>query len=74
VPDEFGNRSEGSCFAVEAGGNTVLNAAKPVALLGVDDLMIVETPEALLVLPKQRAQEVKKVVEKIKEKGRKELL
>lgn len=37
-----------------------------VALLGVDDLVVVDTPEILLVAKKERAQEVKKIVEKLK--------
>ena len=59
-------------------GNVIINAAgevladargclaygggKMVALLGVSDLIVVETPDALLVCPRNRAQEVKNIV------------
>ncbi|MBU1119479.1 hypothetical protein KKH43_06380 [Patescibacteria group bacterium] len=42
---------------------------KLIATIGVDDLIIVDTPDALLVCPKSRAQDVKKVVEELKNRG-----
>ncbi len=48
--------------------NLVTNTQKKlVTLLGVDDLVIIETDEILLVANKNRAQEVKKIVESLKE-------
>jgi mannose-1-phosphate guanylyltransferase len=47
---------------------------KPVALLGVEDLVIVEEDDVLLVSKKQRAQEVKKLVDKLRSQDRDELL
>jgi mannose-1-phosphate guanylyltransferase len=44
------------------------NDGKVIATLGLYDLVIVDTPDALLICPKEKAQEVKKVVEKLKEK------
>jgi mannose-1-phosphate guanylyltransferase len=40
-----------------------------IALLGVDDLVVVETDDALLVLPRQRAQDVRQIVERLKARG-----
>jgi len=42
--------------------------------VGVKDLVIIETPDALLVCQKEKAQEVKKIVEILEEKGKKEYL
>lgn len=48
---------------VESSGNVIWNTTdKAVALLGVRDLVVVETPDALLVCAKDRAQEVRQVV------------
>lgn len=40
-----------------------------MALLGVDDLVVVDTPDALMVTTRARAQEVKKLVERAQEAG-----
>ena len=45
-----------------AGGIVVPAACRLVACLGVDDLVIVDTPDALLVTTRARSQEVKRVV------------
>jgi mannose-1-phosphate guanylyltransferase len=45
-----------------------------VALLGVDDLVVVDTPDALLVTTRARAQHVKNVVDAVREHGREGLL
>lgn len=47
---------------------------KMVALIGVKDLIVVETDDALLVMSKEKAQDVKKVVNWLRDKGRTELL
>jgi mannose-1-phosphate guanylyltransferase len=41
-----------------------------VALVGVKDLVVVETNDAILVLDKQKAQDVKKIVELLDKKGK----
>ena len=47
----------------------VPNSGRLVAALGVRDLIIVDTPDAVLVCPRDRAQEVKHIVDELKEKG-----
>lgn len=47
---------------------------KLVATIGLDDLVIVDTPEALLVCPRARAQEVRQIVDRLKSAGRSDLL
>lgn len=51
------------------GGLVVPANNRVVALLGVDDLVVVDTPDALLVTTRARAQEVKKLVERAREAG-----
>lgn len=45
-----------------------------VALVGVTDFIVVNTPDAMIVCPKDRAQDVKKVVEVLEQQGRSEYL
>ncbi len=45
-----------------------------VALVGVDDLVVVDTPDALLVVPRSRAQQVKALVDRLAADGRSDLL
>jgi mannose-1-phosphate guanylyltransferase len=46
---------------------------KLIATIGVEDLLIVDTDDALLICPKNRAQDVKKIVDSLKKKGKKYL-
>ena len=60
--------------ALDARGCIVAGGGKLVALAGVSGLIVVDTPDALLVCPVERAQEVKKVVEELEQRGLKEFL
>ena len=50
---------------IEARGNYVYSPQKFVALVGVHDLIVVETEDAILVTTRERAQDVGKVVKEI---------
>lgn len=71
--DAAGNAAPASAVLVDARGNLV-RAGKMVALVGVSDLVVVETEDAILVLPRERAQDVRAVVDALKAQGRSELL
>jgi mannose-1-phosphate guanylyltransferase len=59
----------------DARGNVIsAPAGKAVAVIGVDDLVIVDTPHALLVVPRARAQEVKRAVDALAARGKSEAL
>jgi mannose-1-phosphate guanylyltransferase len=45
-----------------------------VALVGLDDVVVVDTPDALLVMSRERAQDVKAVVDALRAEGRTDLL
>jgi mannose-1-phosphate guanylyltransferase len=64
----------GNAYTLDAGGNLVWSNSKFVAAIGVNDLVIVETPDALLICPRDRAQDVGKVVKWLEENRRKDLL
>jgi hypothetical protein len=60
-------------IAENSRGNYV-DAQKPVALVGVENLVIVDTPDALLVASRSSAQDVSKIVKRLDAQGREELL
>lgn len=72
--DRNGNMVRGFFTGVETKNCIVDSPQKMVAALGVSDLIIVETDEALLVCSKEKAQEVRKIVEKLREEKREDLL
>jgi mannose-1-phosphate guanylyltransferase len=59
---ELSNISAGPHFALDADNNFLWSPKKFVAAIGVHDLVVVETPDALLICPRNRAQDVGKVV------------
>jgi mannose-1-phosphate guanylyltransferase len=68
-----GNVSAGAHFAMDASDNFFWSPEKFVAAIGVKDLIVVETPDALLICPRDRAQDVGKVVKWLEEKRKKQL-
>jgi len=75
--DAAGNALAKGALAIDAKNNLVrtLGAGqKTVALVGVDDLVVVETDDAILVIPRERAQDVRLVVDALKAAGRTSLL
>lgn len=61
--DERGNVVEADPVLIDTEGCFISVPDKLVAAIGLRDLVVVDTPDALLVCPKDRAQDVKKVVE-----------
>jgi len=53
--------------------NTLIFSEKTVVLLGVSDLVVVETPDAILIVHRDRAQDVKAAVDALKARGRGDL-
>lgn len=73
--DTDGNRLEGDVIAIDSRNCFVRGTERRlVAALGLADTVIIDTPDAVLVAPRARVQEVKKLVERIKAAGRKEHL
>ena len=52
----------------QAGGLIVPASGRPIACLGVDDVVVVDTPDALLITTRARSQDVKKIVTRFKKK------
>ena len=68
--DASGNVIHGDVMVEDATGCLVRSEGQLVAALGVANLIIVSTPDAILVTSKERDQDVKKVVERLKKTGR----
>jgi mannose-1-phosphate guanylyltransferase len=62
------------CLAVEAHSNYVYSPQKFVSLVGVNDLVIVETDDAILITARDRSQDIGKLVKMLDEAGRKDLV
>ena len=72
--DAAGNAARGELVAVDAADNVVYTDGGTVALLGVEGLVVVRTADAVLVLPRERAQDVRRIVGELERRGRGELL
>ena len=68
-PDEAGNRFEGEVVAHGSSNNYVSTEDRLAALVGVQDLLVVDTPDALLIAHKDHAQDVKHIVKRLKGDG-----
>lgn len=75
VKDSGKNSSPPGAVLVDATGNHVVDlrtgasSKRVIALIGVHDLVVVETDDALLVVPRDRAQDVKAAVDALKQRG-----
>jgi mannose-1-phosphate guanylyltransferase len=72
--DTNANATRSELLSADSSGNYIDCGRKLVALLGVKDLIIVDTPDALLVADRSRAQQVSEIVKLLEKQGREELL
>ncbi|MCA9708998.1 MAG: mannose-1-phosphate guanylyltransferase/mannose-6-phosphate isomerase [Myxococcales bacterium] len=70
--DEAGNTLVGDVVAVDCQGSFVLSSHRLVTAAGLRDTVVVETEDAVLVVPRDRSQDVKTVVERLSAAGRPE--
>ena len=72
--DGNGNITVGNTLSIDTNNSIIYSSGKLVATVGIDDLIVVETPDAIMVCPKDKAQDVKKIVDTLKEQKKEELL
>lgn len=70
--DADGNRTQGDVFLRDSKNSLLVSRRRLLAGLGLEDIVVVETADAVLVAHRDRAQEVKQVVESLGEAGRTE--
>ena len=73
-PDERGNVCHGDVIDVDCADSYLYAGSRLVAGIGLQEVVVVETPDAVLVASKNRVQEVKQVVERLKAEDRDEYL
>ena len=72
--DAKGNIALGDALVVDSTNTTVYAGSRLVAVVGVDDLVVVATEDPVLGCPKSKAQDVKKLVDALKEQKRTDVL
>ena len=70
--DDAGNANVGDVLVADSYNNLVYAKSRLVALVGVNDLVVVETSDALLVLDKNKGQDVKQIISQLEHSGREE--
>jgi mannose-1-phosphate guanylyltransferase len=73
--DHLGNLVEGDGLVIDGRNNVVLaTRGRPVAVVGLDEVVVVDAGDAILVCRKDRAQDVRKAVDELARRGRDEVL
>jgi mannose-1-phosphate guanylyltransferase len=72
--DAAGNAFSGDHVALDTSGSLVVAPGKLVATIGIEDLVVVEDGDVLLVMRRDRAQDVKKVLDRLRATEREEFL
>lgn len=73
-PDGNHNVLLGDTLAINVKNSVIYSQSRIVTALDIENIVIVETPDAVLVCSKNKAQDVKQIVDTLKEKQRNELL
>ncbi|HEY6876135.1 MAG TPA: sugar phosphate nucleotidyltransferase [Candidatus Dormibacteraeota bacterium] len=68
--DARGNSVEGETVLVDTRNSVILGDRRLIAAIGLEDLIIVDTEDAILVCPRSRAQDVKAVVDALRRSGK----
>ena len=71
-PDDAGNIIRGRVVDIDSRNSFIIAQDRLVATIGLEDIIVADTPDATLVCSKERAQDVKKVVDILKSRGYRE--
>ena len=63
--DAHNNAVKGSVLSVNSHNNIIISDKKLIACANIDDLIIVDSPDALLIIPKDQDQDVKAIYDKL---------
>ena len=72
--NEYGNMIQGDVISINTKNTIVCGAKKLIATVGIEDLVVVDTDDAILICAKDSTQDVKKVIENLKICNRNELV
>jgi mannose-1-phosphate guanylyltransferase len=68
-PDEDGNTLIGTCEQIDSRNNIIYSKDRLTAVIGAENLVVVQAEGVTLICPKERAQDIKKMVAALKEKS-----
>ena len=72
-PDERGNLLRGDAILVDSSGCIVHSEHRLTAVIGAENMIVIDSGDAILVCPREKVQEVRMVVEELRRRGRTEL-
>lgn len=64
--NEFGNMVKGDVISIQTKNSTIIGGKRLIATIGIDELIVVDTDDAILICSKENTQDVKKVIEHLK--------
>lgn len=64
--NEYGNVVRGDVISIDTASSTIIGGGRLIATVGVEDLIVVDTDDAVLICAKEKAQEVKRVIDNLK--------
>lgn len=70
--DDMGNVVQGDVYTEATKNSLIFGGHRLVAAIGLEDVVVIETPDAVLVAHKDKVQEIKGIVEQLREHGRSE--
>jgi mannose-1-phosphate guanylyltransferase/mannose-6-phosphate isomerase len=68
-PDKSGNAIKGRVVDIGSKNSLIVSSGRLVATIGLNDMVVIDTPDATLVCPESKVQEVREVVDELKKKG-----
>jgi mannose-1-phosphate guanylyltransferase/mannose-6-phosphate isomerase len=72
--DKEGNILRGNIIDIGSQNSTIFGSERVIATIGLNDMVVVDTPDATLITPKKRVQEVKEIVDVLRQNDREEHL
>lgn len=72
--DEYGNIIQGDAVTIDTAGSIISGGDKLIATMGIRDMVIVDSGDAILICAKDRTSDLKRVIESLKDRNRGELL
>jgi len=67
--DELGNLFQGSVVSIDTRGCIIEGKTKLIAAIGVEDLVVIDTDDVMFICNKEKAQDIKKLLEKMRAEG-----
>jgi len=67
--DDLGNAIQGKHFGIDTSNSVIVGEDTLIATIGIDNMIIASTKDAILICPRNKAQDVKALVEKLKGNG-----